>query len=42
MLLKKEVLKPYIFFYDQQLHLEQVAAELPSVHIPFGVRNRAS
>lgn len=37
-----KVLKPHIFFDDQQLHLEQVAAELPSVHIPFGVTNRSA
>ncbi|MGF1689499.1 5'-nucleotidase [Photobacterium japonica] len=33
-----EILKPHIFFDDQQLHL-QSASVLPSVHIPFGVAN---
>ncbi len=35
-----EVLKPHIFFDDQRLHLEPTSSVLPSVHIPFGVRNR--
>lgn len=35
-----EVLKPHIFFDDQRLHLDPVAAVLPSVHIPFGAANR--
>jgi len=36
-----DVLKPHIFFDDQLQHLEPTAATLPSVHIPFGVKNRA-
>jgi 5'-nucleotidase len=32
-----EVLKPHIYFDDQRLHL--TAGSVPSVHIPFGVRN---
>lgn len=34
-----EILKPHIFFDDQRLHLEPTSNVLPSVHIPFGVRN---
>lgn len=34
-----EVLKPHIFFDDQMKHLESVAGLIPSVHIPFGIRN---
>ena len=32
-----ETLRPHIFFDDQQLHL--TSESVPSVHIPFGVRN---
>lgn len=32
-----EVLKPHIYFDDQRLHL--TAGSVPSVHIPFGIRN---
>lgn len=32
-----ETLKPHIYFDDQQIHLK--AGNVPSVHIPFGVRN---
>ena len=35
-----EVMKPHIFFDDQMTHLESVAGNIPSVHIPFGVRNK--
>jgi len=34
------VLKPHIFFDDQQHHLTPAAADLPCVHIPFGMLNR--
>ena len=34
------VLKPHIFFDDQQSHLTPAAADLPCVHIPFGSLNR--
>lgn len=34
------VLKPHIFFDDQQSHLTPAAADLPCVHIPFGALNR--
>lgn len=33
------ILKPHIFFDDQLRHLESTAAVVPSVHVPFGVRN---
>jgi 5'-nucleotidase len=33
------VLRPHIFFDDQSAHLEQTSKVVPSVHIPFGVRN---
>jgi 5'-nucleotidase len=36
-----EVLAPHIFFDDQKKHLEPATEILPSVHIPFGVANRA-
>lgn len=34
-----EVMRPHIFFDDQMRHLTSVAGNIPSVHIPFGVRN---
>jgi 5'-nucleotidase len=34
------VLKPHIFFDDQQGHLEGAAKVVPSVHIPFGITNK--
>ncbi|WP_243367707.1 5'-nucleotidase [Fundidesulfovibrio soli] len=34
-----EVLKPHIFFDDQRTHLEPASKILPSVHIPFGIKN---
>lgn len=35
-----EVLKPHIFFDDQQGHLQRTAKNAPSVHVPFGELNR--
>ncbi|QXH58786.1 5'-nucleotidase [Pseudomonas maumuensis] len=37
-----QVLKPHIFFDDQSGHLKSTSTVVPSVHIPFGVTNRAS
>ncbi|MBA3581600.1 MAG: 5'-nucleotidase [Gammaproteobacteria bacterium] len=34
-----QVLKPHIFFDDQMKHIDPVAKNIPSVHIPFGIRN---
>lgn len=34
-----EIMKPHIFFDDQMRHLTSVAGNIPSVHIPFGIRN---
>ncbi|MFH8803714.1 5'-nucleotidase [Streptomyces sp. NPDC017936] len=34
-----DVLKPHIFFDDQESHLEGTSRTTPSVHIPFGVVN---
>jgi 5'-nucleotidase len=34
-----QTLKPHIFFDDQLRHIEQTAGLIPSVLIPFGVRN---
>lgn len=34
-----KVLNPHIFFDDQKIHLDPTAEVLPSVHIPFGIRN---
>ncbi|WP_430310789.1 5'-nucleotidase [Pseudomonas sp. PONIH3] len=36
-----QVLKPHIFFDDQSGHLKRTSTVVPSVHIPFGVTNRA-
>ncbi len=36
-----QVLKPHIFFDDQSGHLKSTSTVAPSVHIPFGVTNRA-
>lgn len=33
------VLKPHIFFDDQMTHIASVAGNIPSVHVPFGIRN---
>lgn len=35
-----KVLKPHIFFDDQDTHLKETRAIVPSVHIPFGVTNQ--
>lgn len=37
-----EVMKPHIFFDDQMRHLNSVAGNIPSVHVPFGIRNHHS
>lgn len=34
-----EVMKPHMFFDDQMKHLASSAGRIPSVHIPFGIRN---
>ena len=34
------VLKPHIYFDDQESHLQSTAKSVPSVHIPFGIVNR--
>lgn len=34
------VLKPHIFFDDQSSHLNSTSKVAPSVHIPFGVKNK--
>lgn len=34
-----EVMKPHIFFDDQMRHITSAAGNIPSVHIPFGIRN---
>lgn len=36
------VLRPHIFFDDQSGHLKTASTVVPSVHIPFGVRNPAT
>ncbi len=36
-----DILKPHLFFDDQMVHLENVAASTPSVHVPFGIANKA-
>ena len=36
-----ETLGPHIFFDDQLAHLKPAAGRVPSVHIPFGIRNVA-
>jgi len=36
-----QVLNPHMFFDDQRLHLDAAATISPSVHIPFGIANRA-
>ncbi len=35
-----EVMKPHIYFDDQMSHLSSAAGAIPSVHIPFGIRNK--
>lgn len=37
-----EQFNPHIFFDDQRIHLDAVAGIVPSVHVPFGVRNEQS
>lgn len=34
-----EILKPHIFFDDQRVHLDPAKGVVPSVHVPFGIRN---
>lgn len=34
-----EVFEPHIFFDDQRVHLDATAGVVPSVHIPFGIKN---
>lgn len=34
-----KVLRPHVFFDDQIGHLEGTASIVPSVHVPFGIRN---
>lgn len=34
-----EILRPHIFFDDQMSHLEGTQSLVPSVHVPFGVKN---
>jgi 5'-nucleotidase len=34
-----KVFKPHLFIDDQMSHLEELAAEVPCVHIPFGAAN---
>lgn len=34
-----EVMRPHIFFDDQMRHITSAAGNIPSVHIPFGIRN---
>jgi 5'-nucleotidase len=36
-----KVFRPHIFFDDQVGHIEGVASYVPSVHVPFGIRNHA-
>ena len=33
------VLRPHIFFDDQSVHLDSASSVVPSVHIPFGIKN---
>jgi 5'-nucleotidase len=37
-----DVFRPHVFFDDQMAHLAGAALSVPSVHVPFGVANRAS
>jgi 5'-nucleotidase len=34
-----EVFEPHIFFDDQRIHLDSSSGVVPSVHVPFGVKN---
>ncbi len=35
------ILKPHMFFDDQRSHLQSPAGDIPMVHIPFGIANKA-
>lgn len=35
-----EVFAPHIFFDDQRVHLDAASGLVPSVHIPFGIKNQ--
>lgn len=37
-----QVLKPHIFFDDQMTHLKSTMQLVPSVHVPFGIKNLPS
>jgi 5'-nucleotidase len=37
-----KILKPHIYFDDQQSHLKSEAGDIPMVHIPFGIANETS
>jgi 5'-nucleotidase len=37
-----EVFAPHIFFDDQRIHLDATSGLVPSVHVPFGIKNVAS
>lgn len=37
-----EVYRPHLFFDDQRVHAGPASRAVPSVHVPFGVRNRPS
>ena len=34
-----EVFAPHIFFDDQRVHLDAASGLVPSVHVPFGIKN---
>jgi 5'-nucleotidase len=34
-----EVFAPHIFFDDQRVHLDPTSGFVPSVHVPFGIKN---
>lgn len=36
------VLRPHIFFDDQSGHLDSASSVVPSVHIPFGIKNKSA
>ena len=36
-----QILKPHIFFDDQMSHLQGTQSVVPSVHVPFGIKNHA-
>lgn len=35
-----KILKPHIYFDDQESHLDKSLIDIPLVHIPFGVANK--